>query len=187
MMQPMHRPLHRRAALLLAGSLALSGCAQYYYGDAAGPGFGLAGSLVDANQQAADALLQNAPLNPNQPVLVGTLVSVDRLGESSRFGRLVSEQIAGRLTQRGLRVTEVRLRESLAMQPEQGELLLSRELRNVGRAHDAQAVVAGTYAVSANQVFVSLKLVRAPGSDVLAAHNYVLPIDSNVRALLMGR
>ncbi|MFT3812212.1 MAG: FlgO family outer membrane protein [Acidovorax sp.] len=183
----MMKHMHRRATLLLAGSLALTGCAQYYYGESAGAGFGLAGSLVDASQQAADALLQNAPLNPNQPVLVGTLVSVDRLDESSRFGRTVSEQIAARLTQRGLRVTEVRLRENMAMQPGQGELLLSRELRNVGRAHDAQAVVTGTYAVSANQVFVNLKLVRAPGSDVLAAHSYVLPIDNNVRALLMGR
>ena len=176
-----------RAALLLAGSLALLGCAQYYYGDEAASGFSLSGGLVEASQQAADALVQNVPLNPGQPVLVGTLVSVDRLSESSRFGRLVSEQIAGRLTQRGLRVTEVRLRESLAMQPDQGELLLSRELRNVGRSHDAQAVVVGTYAVSVTQVFVSLKLVRGPGGDVLAAHNYALPMDGNVRALLMGR
>lgn len=177
--------MKRRCALLLVG-LALQGCAQYYYGDRVASGQGTS-SLVEDNQQAADALLLNAPLDPSHAVLVGTLVSVDRLGESSRFGRLVSEQIAGRLTQRGLRVTEVRLRESLVMRADQGELLLSRELRDISHSHAAQAVVVGTYAVSANQVFVSLKLVRAPGGDTLAAHNYALPLDGNVRTLLQAR
>ncbi|QNP59340.1 FlgO family outer membrane protein [Paenacidovorax monticola] len=179
------RPAPRRAFLATLGAvLALPGCARYYYGDQAAAS---GADLVEASQRAADALLLGAPLDPRQPVLVATLVSVDRLGESSRFGRLLSEQIAGRLTQRGLRVTELRLREHLAMQPAQGELLLSRELRDVSRAHEAQAVVVGTYAVSASQVFVSLKLVRPVGNEVVAAYDYAVPMDGNVRVLLAGR
>lgn len=177
------KSLPRRAVLAALGAaLVLPGCARYYYGDQGSPT-----DLVEANHRAADALLLAAPIDAHQPLLVATLVSVDRLGESSRFGRLVSEQIAGRLTQRGLRVTELRLRENLAMQPGQGELLLSRELRDVGRAHEAQAVVVGTYAVSASQVFVSLRLVRPTGNEVVAAQDYALHMDGNVRALLMGR
>jgi len=178
-----------RRALLLCASLAvlgLQGCTSYYYGDRAGPGL-LRTDLIDANERAADALLQQVPLDPAQPVLVATLVNVDRLGESSRLGRIFSEQIAGRMVQRGLRVSEVKLRDSLLLQPGQGELLLSREAREVSQAQNAQAVVVGTYAVSATVLYISLKLVSPVGNTVLAAHNYALPVDDNVRALLTGR
>jgi TolB-like protein len=199
-------PASRRAWLrtgLAAGAAALllPGCARYYYGAAATPNGGSPGalgalglgptaaeSLLEANYAAADALLRQVPqLDPRQPVLVGTLVHIDRLGESSRLGRLCSEQIAGRLVQRGVRVTELKMRETLAMVPGQGELLLSREVREVSRAQSAQAVVVGTYAATAQSVFVGLKLVSPAGNTVLAAHDYVLPVDDNVRILLSMR
>ena len=175
---------------LLTLALLLQGCATspmhtYYYGDRSA---GLQRSnLIDTNERAADALLEYAPLDASQPVLVATLVHVDRLTESSRLGRLFSEQIAGRMVQRGLKVTEVKMRESLLLQRDQGELLLSREVREVSQAQDAQAVVVGTYAVSASVVYISLKLVNPVGNTVVAAHNYAVPMDENVRALLTGR
>lgn len=177
------------AALLAAGAMALTGCAGYYYGENYGPTLSgvLQSGLVDASERAIDRLLQDIMVDPRQPVLVSTLVSVDRLGESSRFGRIVSEQIAGRMTQRGLRVVELKLRDSVVMHRDQGELLLSRELREVSQAHQAQAVLVGTYAVSARQVFVSLKLVLPEGNTVVAAHNYAVPLDEDVRSLLLVR
>ena len=175
---------------LLTLALLLQGCATspmhtYYYGDRSA---GLQRSnLIDTNERAADALLEYAPLDATQPVLVATLVHVDRLTESSRLGRMFSEQIAGRMVQRGLKVTEVKMRESLLLQRDQGELLLSREVREVSQAQDAQAVVVGTYAVSASVVYISLKLVNPVGNTVVAGHNYAVPMDENVRALLTGR
>ena len=66
-------------------------------------------------------------------------------------------------------------------------MLLSREVREVSQAQNAQAVVVGTYAVSASVVYISLKLVNPVGNTVVAAHNYAVPMDENVRALLTGR
>lgn len=178
-------------AAMAASTLHLTGCASsYYYGVAAGGGAAGAAprtSVIHANHHAADMLLQNAPLDREHAVLVATLVNVDRLGESSRLGRIFSEQIAGRLVQRGLPVTELKLRETVMIQREQGELLLSRELRELSRSHDAQAVVVGTYAASATVLYVSIKLVKPEGNVVVAAHNYAVPMDDNVRALLAGR
>ena len=131
-----------------------------------------------------DALLANAPLDAQHPVMVATLVHVDRLSESSRLGRIFSEQIAGRMVQRGVRVVELKLRDSVALQRDQGELLLSREVREVSQSHDAQAVVVGTYAASASALYISLKLVTPVGNTVVAAHNYAVPMDENVRVLL---
>jgi TolB-like protein len=177
------------ALLLAAGAGSLTGCAGYYYGENHGPTLGAMarGNLVQASYGAADRLLQNTLLDPRQPVLVGTLVNVDRLQESSRFGRIVSEQIAGRMVQRGMRVVELKLRDSVAMRSELGELLLSREVREVSQAHQAQAVLVGTYAVSARQVYVSLKLVLPEGNTVVAAHDYAVALDEDVRGLLMAR
>ena len=45
----------------------------------------------------------------------------------------------------------------------------------------------GTYAVSARQVYVSLKLVLPEGNAVVAAHNYAVPLDDDVRSLLAAR
>jgi TolB-like protein len=174
----------RHVSLCIA-VLAASGCAQYYYGERGG--VQVRTDVLQTNYEAADRLLQAAPLDPRRSVLVSTIVSVDRLNESSRLGRLFSEQIAGRLVQRGVPVTEVRLREQLALQPSQGELLLSRELREVSQAHDAQAVVVGTYAVSGAMVYVSLKIVNPQGNQVVAASDYALPVDDNIRGLLQGR
>lgn len=177
-------------ALTVMAVGALMGCetnpmSGYYYGERGG---GVSRSnLIEANERATDALLQTAPLDPRQPLLVATLVNVDRLTESSRLGRMFSEQIAGRMVQRGLRVTEVKLRENLLLQRDQGELLLSREVREVSRAQDAQAVVVGTYAVSTSTVYISLKLVNPVGNTVVAAHSYAVPMNENVRALLAGR
>ncbi|CAN7341786.1 FlgO family outer membrane protein [Acidovorax sp. LjRoot66] len=187
--------MKRRTLLRTAGGLlpvlALSGCASYYYGDKAGGSGGglmdlITPSTIERNHRAADALLLQAPLDPQHAVLVATLVNVDRLNESSRLGRIFSEQIGSRLVRRGLRVTELKLREDVAMQ-RTGELLLSREVREVSRAHDAQAVVVGTYAVSTTTLFISLKIVNPVGNTVVAAHDYAMPVDENVRSLLAAR
>ena len=188
----------RLIGLLAAASvLGLSGCARYYYGDntAALPGRATAAQapgllrteVLLGNYHAVDVLLQNAQLDPTRSVLVATLVNVDRLTESSRLGRIFSEQIAGRLVQRGVPVTELKLREQVSLQPLQGELLLSRQLSEVSQQHNAQAVVVGTYAVSAQTVYVSLKLVNPLGNTVIAASDYDVAIDENVRSLLFDR
>lgn len=179
------RRLLRAAALGMAAwaTLGATGCARYYYGSAA-PSDPF--DLVEANYRAADVLLQTAPLDPALPVLVATVVQLDRLHESSRLGRVITEHVSGRLAQRGVRVTELKLRETLAMRPGQGELLLSREAREVTQAQSAQAVLVGTYAVSSGAVFVSLKLVNPIGNTVLAAFDYALPMDATVRGLAMA-
>lgn len=188
----LHRGGSWRVALWLAvvvAALGLQGCASaingYYYGDRATGTSRV--DLIEVNERATDALLLNAPLDASQPVLVATLVHVDRLAESSRLGRIFAEQIAGRMVQRGLRVTEVKLRENLVLHRDQGELLLSREVREVSQAQNAQAVVVGTYAVSASALYITLKLVNPVGNTVVAAYNYAVPVDENVRALLNGR
>lgn len=118
------------------------------------------------------------------PFLVTTLVNIDQLEQSSTFGRLISEQVTSRMAQMGFGVVELKVRNGVYMKRNEGEFLLTREIKEVASAHKAQAVIVGTYAESASLIYVSLKLVNPANSMILAAHDYALPMDRQVRSML---
>jgi len=147
-----------------------------------------------ANHAAADALLSeysepasasNSPANNNgAPFVVATLVNIDQLEQSSTLGRSISEQISSRLTQTGKRVIDLKVRNSVYMRKSEGEFLLSREIKEAALGYRAQAVIVGTYAVSASFVHITLKLVDPATSMILSAHDYSLPLDAEVKSML---
>ena len=183
----------RKIALALAASLALlcSACTTLPPIDS---GTAVrdttADKFVPANHRAVDRLL--ASLHPdkeflkNQPVIVATIVNIDDL-KGSRFGRVVSENVSTRLTQRGYPVIALKLRGTIFVKKTEGELLLSRELQEISLNHKAQAVVVGTYAEARGHVFVSLKMIDAATGHAIAAHDYTLPIDSALHSMLGGQ
>lgn len=143
--------------------------------------------LMAASYQAVDQLLDAIPAGrriPKQrPVLVATVVNIDTL-TSSRLGRTLSEHLSTRLTRNGYKVIELKLRDSIFVKQSEGELMLSREAREIGRNHEAQALLVGTYSESRGRVYVTIRLVGAADGTVISAQDYLLPIDANVRALL---
>ncbi|MDR3159933.1 MAG: hypothetical protein LBU11_13235 [Zoogloeaceae bacterium] len=142
--------------------------------------------LIAASYQAADALISQAgeSLSLRHPVIIATLVNINALEESSPLGRLVSEQLGARLAQRGYKVVELKIRQKLYMKRHEGELMLTREIRDIAQQHNAQALVIGTYTEGADRVFLNLKLTQIESNIALAAVDYALPLDMNIRALL---
>lgn len=136
--------------------------------------------------EAADALLERSSqgLNKGEPVLVASLVDVNKLERSSPLGRVLAEQLSSRLVQQGYFVSEPKLRGSLAVKRNVGELILSRDLKYIRKAYNAQAVLSGTYAVGSRKVHVNLKLIRAMDGKVLSAVDYALPLGPDTRALV---
>lgn len=169
----------RKIAVLLFAA-ALTACAGPSYQAAENSDF------THANYAAVDKLLaaQAVPIEKDIPLLVATVVNIDSLNQSSRLGRLVSEQIATRLTQRGYNVVEMKLRNNVYIREGAGELLLSRDVRDLSKSHNAQVVVVGNYAVAAGYVYLTLKAVGVADNRVIAATNYLLPLTENNKALL---
>jgi len=118
---------------------------------------------------------------------MATVVNIDALDQSSTLGRLVSEQVSTRLAQGGLRMLEMKLRTSVYMKRQQGEMMLTREVGEVAHNHNAQAVVVGSYGETNDAVFVNIKVVQPQTNQVMAATDYVLAKDSVVRSMLLGR
>ncbi|GHU26464.1 hypothetical protein AGMMS50256_03740 [Betaproteobacteria bacterium] len=175
------------AAVFISG---LSGCetvkeAEPTYDEAAYSRF------IATNYAAADALLSRystASINNfssgGGTFLVSTLADINRLEQSSTLGRLISEQLSSRISQRGNSVVEMKLRNSVFIKQNQGEFLLTREIRELASAHNAGAVMVGTYADGNTVAFVSLKLIDPTNGVILSSHDYALPMDRQVRRLL---
>lgn len=150
-------------------------------------------NLVTKSYEAADAMiligeenksLHHARLDREKPIVVASFVSVDNMLESSRLGRIVSEQISSRLSQQGYYVVELKLRKNIFIKEQTGELLLSREVKDVSKNHGAQAVVIGTYAAGKSYVYVSSRIVKPDNNRVIASYDYRLPIGKDTREML---
>ena len=144
--------------------------------------------LLESSYAAADSLgrgLRFRGVSPEESILVASFVDIDDLTESSTLGRIVSEQIASRLSQHGFRIIEVKLRqESVFIEKGKGEFLLSREVLSLGETRGAQAVLVGTYAVSKNFIFISARVVRTEDNSVITGYDYELPNDDTTRSML---
>jgi TolB-like protein len=126
----------------------------------------------------------NSAAYPGAPFIVATLANIDQLEQSSTLGRLISEQINSRMAQMGHEVVELKVRNSVFIKRNEGEFLLTREIKEIAAAHNAQAVIVGTYAESASLIYVSLKLVNPASSKILSAYDYALPLDRQIRSML---
>lgn len=178
-------PMRALAGVVTLGLLAA--CTSLYEGAYPEPEPGLVDAdLVGNSYQAAERLLRGLqqPLDKEKPVLVATLVDVADMRQSSDLGRIIAEQVASRLTQLGYQTKELKFRGSFLVREGGGEFVLSRALRDISRQHDAQAVVAGVYAVARDDVYITLRVIRATDSAVLASYDYRLPLGPDAAALL---
>lgn len=140
----------------------------------------LDGDLVSSGYAVANKLLSKLkqPISQSDAILVASFVDINNLTTSNTFGRMFAEHVSSRLSQRGFKVIDMRLRtESVFMEEGKGEFLLSRELQNVSKNNNAAAVVVGTYGISAHGIYVSARMINPSDSSVISSCDYglVLP------------
>jgi hypothetical protein len=145
-------------------------------------------NLIASSYTAADRLLQSiTPFGEpfeERRFLITTIADLDDLEESTALGRLISEQLAVRFAQRGYTVLEPKLGHYLMLRTHTGELVLSRETRDFLLTQQVNTVVTGTYAIGKDTVYITLKMLDAKESQVIASYAYTLPIGPNTYALL---
>ncbi len=145
-----------------------------------------ANDMIFSSYAAADRLVQTSQggLDRAKPVLVASLVNINSLERSSGLGRVIAEQISSRLVSSGYSVAELKFRNSILIEEGKGEFILSRDVQEISRSRGAQAVIAGTYAVGANSVYVNVRLIRASDSKILSSYDYALRMDDNILYLV---
>ena len=111
-----------------------------------------ANKFVVANRDAINKLVAGFSLGPSSdtPVLVATIVNVNDMRRSAPLGRTLSEQYASHMVNAGFNVKEMKLRGDVFVKEDTGELLLSREIKDIAQSHHANYVLVGTYSVAAS-------------------------------------
>lgn len=145
-------------------------------------------ALTQSSGDAADVLhiLISERMNKKSPILVATMVQADKLDKTSSLGRLVMQQVGSRLNQYGYHVVEAKMAEGLVMVPNSGEFMLTRESTQLLHKNypNAQAALVGSYTVNPKTVYFSLRIVRLDDGVVVAAHEYFLNNDGEVRRMI---
>jgi hypothetical protein len=148
-----------------ASSSVTAGASPYIQGD-----------LGTLTYRAVDLLLAGAPdIQSDAPLVVASIASEKNVDTSSQLGNIVADMIRTRLVQDGRVTTEMRLRNSVSFNRKEGEFLLSRNRRSLVPPPRAAAIVAGTYAVGYDRVYVSLKLISAVDARIISAADFVVP------------
>lgn len=130
-------------------------------------------------------IMKQRDFDTNGAIIGASLVNINNLAETCSLGRIVSEQMMGRLAQHGFKIVEMKIRQdSIFIKKNEGEFLLSRELQNIGDNHQANAALVGTYAVSKYVVFISVRMIRTSDNSVIASYDYQLPLDFITKSLI---
>jgi len=133
--------------------------------------------FVALSDEAAEALRDGArrELADDGPIIYGVFTPVGQPGASSPFGRIFAEHVASRLVQRGVKVVEVRLRESIAVR-EGGPYALSDDVRDVARRVRARAALSGSYAVTPQYALITARLIDVSNGFVLSSWDKRVPL-----------
>ncbi|QEA12800.1 FlgO family outer membrane protein [Comamonas flocculans] len=180
--------MKRALALSLVAALFAAGCAQHSTQIRVEPTYKQAAEapMLQSSRDAVNRLLAGLDIGATGPgpVLVATVVNVNDLNRAAPLGRTLSEQYANAMAMSGFDVKEIKLRGAVFVKQDAGELLLSREIKDIARQHNASMVLVGTYSAAANFTYVSLKLVRMEDSRIIRGYDYALPVDRDVKQLL---
>jgi len=141
--------------------------------------------LIKFSYTIADSLVTRgmpslAPMHPEMPILVTTLVDNNNLSETSRFGRILQEHIASRFVQLGYAVKEIKLKNTLEINPGSGETILSRNLSLLTGVQQAQAIFVGTISHTDSTMYISARLINPMNSNIIATDDYRLCMDENI-------
>ncbi len=137
--------------------------------------------IVTVTTRATDSLIDSCiiDIDNNQNIIVTSLVNIDNLKQSSTLGRMSSEMIANRMAQNGYSIQEIKMGHRIFVRVSEGEFILSRELHEIGKKHDVQGFVVGTYAINKNQFFIDNEIIVSlryvdTNNLILCSHNYII-------------
>lgn len=118
---------------------------------------------------------------PRYSMLAATFVDSADVDATNDLGRLLSQQIASRLSQRGYSVAEIQLRsDRLGVRQKAGVFALSQDLGQINADVSAYSVLVGTYTILNNRVYVNARVLRADDGVALAAADFSIPQEKNL-------
>ncbi|MFA7383199.1 MAG: FlgO family outer membrane protein [Desulfurivibrionaceae bacterium] len=170
-------------SLFLGGVLLLAGCApkaniggtaSVVTPDFFGVGEELALQLTSGMRGAGGG----------QRLILTTVVDLDNLYATTRFGRTLTEALSTSLFRHGFGVVEIRKSAELFIRDNQGELMLTRDAKLLAKQQQVAAILTGTYSLTPTTVILNLRLLDAGSQQVLSVAGIELQRSRNINHLL---
>ena len=128
---------------------------------------------------------QQALARANIMIMGTTPANLNNLDEASPLARQMMEEVSRWLINAGYRFQELRKGRDIYFDKKKGEFILTRDVnRLASKVGTSQAIMAGTYVVSGEQVRFNIRLIHTTSNEVLAMGSGTVPITEDLLPLL---
>ncbi len=117
--------------------------------------------------------------------IVTSFTNLNKLSETSSFGRLMAENLIHELQVRRWKVFEVRLARDVIIN-ETGEFSLSRDIMKIKELYKVAGIVTGTYSVTGTHVIVNARVIDINSGIVASSAQVHMPVNWFTESLLFG-
>lgn len=125
----------------------------------------------------ADQLERNADRKSlSNTFIVTSFVNLNRLSETSPFGRLVAENVIHELQVRKWQVFEIRLTKDIVIN-ESGEFSLSRDIKKLKEQYKIGGIVTGTYSISGGHAILNARVIDINTGVVVSSGQIHIPVN----------
>lgn len=157
-------------------------------------------NLTDSAYAAADMLAQQTKSHINQmtPVRIGVLTDVTTPNETTAFGNHIANQIGSRFVQLGYNVRSVPLPPAMTpnMAATPGTVMnpmavggapVPMQTGILPSMAKNECLLTGTYTRMKDNILVSLRILQAPDSRVVAAYDYTVPMTREMNEMSISQ
>lgn len=123
--------------------------------------------------------------NIDNTFIVTSFTNLNKLSETTSFGRLLAENVIHELQVRKWKVFDVRLTKDIIIN-ESGEFSLSRDVKKIKEMYKVGGVVTGTYSVAGDHVIVNARVIDINTGLVASSAQLHMPISGFTDALLFN-
>lgn len=178
------RSLRQWGLGLVAATMLLAGCGPVVH--TGGTASVVTPDFFGLGEEVAQQLAQNFHHGraTGMSLMLTTMVEVDDLYATSRFGRTFTESLATRLFRHGFGVVEIRKASEVLVKSHSGELMLSRDAKLLAKEQRVHGIVVGTYSLTPQSVIVNVRILDAASQDVLSVAGVEIQRSANINHLL---
>ncbi|WP_165077794.1 MULTISPECIES: FlgO family outer membrane protein [unclassified Desulfovibrio] len=139
-----------------------------------------AGSSPDMSKKELRALARSRIL-----IMGTTPANLNNLEQANPLARQMLEEVSSDLVDMGYRYEELRRGKDIRFDKRTGEFILTRDVRKLAsKSGVGQAILAGTYVVSGQQVRFTMSLISVATNEVIAKAMGTVPITPDLVPLL---
>lgn len=139
-----------------------------------------AGTSPDMSKKELRALARSRIL-----IMGTTPANINNLEQANPLARQMLEEVSSDLVNMGYRYEELRRGKDIRFDKRTGEFILTRDVRKLAsRTGVGEAILAGTYVVSGEQVRFTMSLISVATNEVIAKGMGTVPITPDLAPLL---